>query len=205
MIPKRVIAVVFVVLLGLLVSGDWVQRLSRAEADMAENALLPVSEATEGQLRVVGKDGQPAGLCPLKTTRVTGNISGFMGRVDVVQVFTNPLKEKIEAIYVFPLPSGAAVDAMEMMVGTRKVVGEIKKREEARQIYENAKNAGQVASLLDQERPNIFTQSVANIMPGETVKVRISYIDTLNYDDGAYEFVFPMVVGPRFMPGAATG
>jgi Ca-activated chloride channel family protein len=94
---------------------------------------------------------------------------------------------------------------MTMRVGDRTVRGRIKRREEARAIYEAAKQAGNVTSLLDQERPNIFTQSVANIMPGEKVTIIISYIETLKYEDGSYQFVFPMVVGPRYIPGIPTG
>jgi len=81
----------------------------------------------------------------------------------------------------------------------------IKKREEAQKIYNEARNAGHTAALLNQERPNIFTQSVANIAPGANVKVEISYVETLKYEAGSYEFVFPMVVGPRYIPGNATG
>src|SRR4030095_503736 len=93
------------------------------------------------------------------------------------------------------------VDDMTMMVGNRTVRGKILPREEAQAVYDAAKSSGQVASLLDQERPNIFTQSVANILPGEQVKITISYVETLKYENGAYEFVFPMVVGPRYIPG----
>ena len=91
---------------------------------------------------------------------------------------------------------------MTMTVGSRVVRGKIMKREEARSVYETAKAAGKVASLLDQERPNIFTQAVANIMPGEKVVIEISYVETLKYEDGAYEFVFPMTVGPRYIPAS---
>jgi len=91
-----------------------------------------------------------------------------------------------------------------MVVGERTVRGKVLRREEAQAAYEAAKANGQVASLLDQERPNIFTQSVANILPGEQVKITISYVETLQYENGAYEFVFPMVVGPRYVPGAAV-
>ena len=123
----------------------------------------------------------------------------------VTQEFENPFKEKIEAVYAFPLPHNAAVDDMTMLVGDRTVRGKILRREEAEAVYEAAKSGGQVASLLNQERPNIFTQSVANIMPGEQIKITISYVETLKYEDGSYEFVFPMVVGPRYNPGSAIG
>ena len=160
---------------------------------------------TQGTLQVVDGSGQPKAICPLKHTDVKVEISGFLARVNVTQEFENPFKEKIEAVYVFPLPANAAVDDMTMVVGERTVRGKILRREEAQAVYDAAKSGGQVASLLNQERPNIFTQSVANILPGEKVRITISYVETLKYEAGSYEFSFPMVVGPRYMPGAATG
>ena len=156
---------------------------------------------TPGSLTVIDSSGKPKSLCPLKHTDVKAEISGFISRVVVTQQFENPFNEKIEAVYTFPLPQRAAVDDMTMIVGERTVRGKILPREQAQAVYEAAKSGGQVASLLDQERPNIFTQSVANILPGEQVKITISYVETLKYENGAYEFVFPMVVGPRYVPG----
>ena len=161
--------------------------------------------ATQGALQVVDSSGAPKALCPLKHTDVKAQISGFLSRVTVTQEFENPFKEKIEAVYTFPLPQNAAVDDMTMLVGNRTVRGKILRREEAEAVYEAAKNRGQTASLLNQERPNIFTQSVANILPGEQIKITITYVETLKYEEGSYEFVFPMVVGPRYIPGNATG
>jgi Ca-activated chloride channel family protein len=163
------------------------------------------SRSTQGALQIVDPEKGFVADCPLKHTDVKAEISGFISRVIVTQEFENPLKEKIEAVYTFPLPQNAAVDDMTMRVGDRTVRGRIKRREEASAIYEAARAAGNVASLLDQERPNIFTQSVANIMPGEKINVTISYVETLKYEDGSYEFVFPMVVGPRYIPGGAVG
>jgi Ca-activated chloride channel family protein len=161
---------------------------------------------TQGSLQVINSEkGTGDAECPLKHTDVKAEISGFLSRVVVTQEFENPFKDKIEAVYVFPLPQNAAVDDMTMRVGEHTIRGRIKRREEARAIYDAARAAGHVASLLDQERPNIFTQSVANIMPGEKVTVTISYVETLKYEDGSYEFVFPMVVGPRYIPGAPIG
>src|ERR1043165_3733067 len=157
---------------------------------------------TSGSLAVLDAEGKAKAMCPLKHTDVKAEISGFISRVVVTQQFENPFKEKIEAVYTFPLSQNAAVDDMTMIVGERTVRGKILPREEARLVYEAAKANGQVASLLDQERPNIFTQAVANILPGEQVKITISYVETLNYVNGAYEFVFPMVVGPRYIPGS---
>jgi Ca-activated chloride channel homolog len=165
----------------------------------------PAPGETPGSLGIVGKDGNIQGTCPLKHTEVRAGISGFLARVTVTQIFSNTATENIEAVYAFPLPQDAAVDDMTIQVGDRTVRGLIKRREDARAIYENAKRTGHVAALLDQERPNIFTQSVANILPGEQVTVTISYVETLRYEAGSYEFVFPMVVGPRYIPGQATG
>ncbi len=159
----------------------------------------------QGSLTIIEPDGSQGTGCPLEHTLVKAEISGFMARVEVTQTFTNPRKEKIEAVYTFPLSSNGAVDDMVMRVGDRIVRGAIKRREEARRIYERARDRGYTASLLDQERPNIFTQSVANIMPGEKVKITIRYGELLPYEDGAFTFVFPMVVGPRFIPGQPVG
>ena len=163
------------------------------------------SGQTPGSLGIVGKDGKIQGTCPLKHTEVRAGISGFLARVTVTQTFANTATQNIEAVYTFPLPQDAAVDDMTIQIGDRTVRGLIKRREEARAIYEKAKSTGHVAALLDQERPNIFTQSVANIVPGEQVTVTISYVETLRYEAGSYEFVFPMVVGPRYIPGQPTG
>jgi len=159
---------------------------------------------TQGGMRVVGEDGKPVLELPLKHTSVSASVSGYITRVNVTQTFQNPFKEKIEAVYVFPLPNRAAVDAMTMKIGDRVIIGEIKKREEAKAIYEKAKAEGHVAALLEQERPNIFTQSVANIEPGKEIEVIISYVEELKYERGHYQFVFPMVVGPRYIPGSPT-
>src|SRR5215210_3115726 len=160
---------------------------------------------TPGSLGAFSPRGRARGLCPLKHTDVRASVAGFLARVTVTQEFENPFEEKIEAVYTFPLPQAAAVDDMTMRVGERTVKGRIMRREEAGEVYRAARNAGQVASLLDQERPNVFTQSVANVMPGERVTVVISYVETLKYEAGTYEFTFPMVVGPRYIPGTPTG
>jgi Ca-activated chloride channel family protein len=141
---------------------------------------------------------------PLKHTDVSASVCGYIATVDVTQQYQNPFDSKIEAIYVFPLPHNAAVSEFVMTVGERKIRGIIREREQAEQIYNEAKSQGYVASLLTQERPNIFTQSVANIEPGKQIDINIKYFHTLAYVDGWYEFVFPMVVGPRFNPPGTT-
>ncbi len=156
---------------------------------------------TEGSLFASGKSGQ-LGMCPLKHTSVKADISGFLARVTVTQEFENSFTEPIEAVYTFPLSQNSAVDNMTLKIGERIIRGKIMKREEARKVYEQAKTEGKTASLLDQERANIFTQAVANILPNEKIIIEISYVETLKYEDGQYEFVFPMTVGPRYIPGS---
>lgn len=163
----------------------------------------PKSVATEklpavgGQLRLVNAKDE-ALFSTLNHTDVKAQISGGIALVTVEQQFSNPSKTPVEAVYTFPLPNDAAVNAMEFRVGNRRIVGEIKRREEARQIYDQAKSEGKRTALLDQERPNIFTQSVANVMPGDDLRVKISFVQRLNYKGGAYEWAFPTVVGPRY-------
>lgn len=182
------------------------KRISSASTvRQAPGLLNQFGKEDSGSLSAISPSGKPLGKCPLKHTDVKAEISGFVSRVKVIQQFQNPFPEKIEAVYTFPLSESGAVDEMLMKVGNRTIRGEIKKREEAREIYERAKAQGHTASLLDQERTNIFTQSVANIKPGETIEITISYVDLLPYEAGNFSFVFPTVVGPRFIPGQALG
>ncbi len=161
---------------------------------------------TQGTLQVLDPGGTPKAVCPLKHTEVKAEISGFLSRVTVTQQFENPFKEKIEAVYTFPLPQNAAVDDMTMLVGDETVRGKIlQARRGAGGLRSGQGRRPRWPACSTQERPNIFTQSVANILPGEQVKITISYVETLKYEDGSYEFVFPMVVGPRYVPGNATG
>ncbi|MBM4040882.1 MAG: VWA domain-containing protein [Planctomycetes bacterium] len=141
---------------------------------------------------------------PLKHTDVKAAISGYIATVEVTQRFHNPYSVKIEAVYVFPLPQNSAVNEFVMTVGERRIRGIIRERQEAEKIYYEARQQGYVASLMTQERPNIFTQRVANIEPGKQIDVNVLYFNTLAYVDGWYEFRFPMVVGPRFNPPGST-
>jgi len=141
---------------------------------------------------------------PLKHTDVKAAISGYIATVEVTQQFHNPYSVKIEAVYVFPLPQNSAVNEFVMTVGERRIRGIIRERQEAERIYYAARQQGYVASLMTQERPNIFTQRVANIEPGKQIDVNVLYFNTLAYVDGWYEFRFPMVVGPRFNPPGST-
>jgi Ca-activated chloride channel family protein len=153
---------------------------------------------TEGTLRT--RDGAEVVAVPLEHTEVKVRVDGFIADVEVDQRFSNPYKHKIEATYLFPLPAQSAVDGYELVTGGRTIKGEIKLKDDAKAVYTAARTRGYVAALLTQERPNLFTQAVANIEPGATVDVKLHYVQALGYDDGAYELVFPMVAGPRFVP-----
>ncbi len=191
-----------VILAALLVYfGGW----GRTTTPQVQAASNPPAASNGGELKMLGAQGQLLGICPLKHTDVSADISGYVGRIHVRQTFHNPSATKIEAVYVFPLPNDSAVDDMTMTVGARTIVGVVKPKEEARAAYEQAKQQGHVASLLDQQRPNIFTQNVANIEPGAEITVDISYVETLKYQDGTFEWVFPMVVGPRYNGGSPLG
>ncbi len=175
-----------------------VERPTGGEADSDEE--VPGSGA---MLAVRGEKEIPL---PLKHTAVQAEVSGYIATVSVTQQFHNPFDEKIEAKYIFPLPQNAAVNDFIMVIGERRIRGVIREREEAQQIYLEARRQGYTASLLTQERPNIFTQSVANIEPGKAIDVVMKYFNTLAYHDGRYSFVFPTVVGPRFNPpGTSDG
>jgi Ca-activated chloride channel homolog len=135
---------------------------------------------------------------PLKSTSAVVNVSGVISDVTVTQVYKNEGKKPIEALYVFPASTRAAVYGMKMTIGERTITAEIQKREAARQAYEKAKREGKSASLLEQNRPNVFQMNVANIMPGDEIKTELRYTELLVPTDGVYEFAYPTVVGPRY-------
>jgi len=191
-IPKTPAAALLMAFAAMLVAKKPV--VQQAKAD----------EISPWGLTGLTREGAVRGACPLKHTDVRVDISGPVARVVVTQDYENPYPEAIEAVYTFPLSQNSAVDDMTMSIGERVVKGKIKPREEARRIYEDAKARGQLAGLLDQERPNIFTQAVANIPPGAKVKIEIRYVESLSYEAGSYSFGFPMVVGPRYKADART-
>jgi len=134
-------------------------------------------------------------------TSFDARISGLAARVSVRQSFRNDGTEWVEGVYVFPLPDGAAVDHLRMHIGERIIEGEIREKEQAKKEYEEAKTGGRKASLVEQQRANLFTTSVANIAPGETVVVEIEYLETVRYDDGIFSLRFPLTLTPRYIPG----
>jgi Ca-activated chloride channel family protein len=183
----------FLTLFTVLLSGAWTSD-TRAEglspADMQSGSLL--FRMQEGYVTAT-----------LMNTDVTMNISGLVARVSVRQEFRNEGSEWVEGVYVFPLPDQAAVDRMRLHIGDRFIEGEIREKEQAKKEYEQAREQGKKASLVEQQRANLFTTSVANIAPGELVVVEIEYLEDMRYEDGTFSIRFPMTLTPRFIPGSA--
>ncbi|MEK0186283.1 VIT domain-containing protein, partial [Microcoleus anatoxicus] len=180
------------------------QLLARNEVNCRSDGYPPQSRCPVGGLFVPSQNPGTEKIFGLKQTQVKAKIAGNISRVEVVQKFENSFTEPLEAVYVFPLPDEAAVDDMEIKIGSRTIKSDIKRRDEALEIYEKARKQGKTAGFLEQERDNIFTQSLANIKPGEQIEVTIRYTESLKFEGGDYEFVFPMVVGPRYIPRNMT-
>lgn len=166
---------------------------------------MAVDQVQQGSLLLA--TGQPGRYLPAPAvkTDVRIRVSGVIARAQVTQRFHNPTGDWVEGVYVFPLPETAAVDSLRMVIGDRTIEGQIQEKEAAKQTYETAKQEGKKASLVEQQRPNIFTTWCANIGPQENVEVVISYQETVRYDQGVFSLRFPMVVGPRYTPCAASG
>lgn len=152
-----------------------------------------------GTLRAVSASGAPL---PLVHTTMDATVEGPVARVTVTQEFSNPHAEAIEAEYLFPLPGDAAVDAMELRVGARVIAGRVDTRRDARRTYESARRRGRAAALLEQERPGLFRQAVANIRPGERVSVRLRFVQTVPWREGQYELALPLRAGAPGAPAA---
>lgn len=187
------IAVMLMAFVALLVSfgTSW-------SATTEQASLLQPGDARSGTL-LLKDDGATTEAIRLGID-VDITVSGPTLRARVTQVFRNPTQDWVEATYVYPLATGGAVDTLKMVVGDRVIVGDIKERQQARVIYEEARRAGQKAALTEQERPNIFTNSVANIGPGETVLVQIEYQEPVHQSGNEYSLRLPLVVGPRYNP-----
>lgn len=187
------IAVMLVAFVALLVSfgTGW-------SATTEQASLLQPGDARSGSL-LLKEDGAATEAIRLGTD-VDITVSGPTLRARVTQVFRNPTRDWVEATYVYPLATNGAVDTLKMVVGDRVIVGDIKERQQARVVYEQARSAGQKAALTEQERPNIFTNSVANIGPGETVLVQIEYQEPVHQSGNEYSLRLPLVVAPRYNP-----
>ncbi len=174
-------------------------------------AIVPAMEWRVGEAVSLNELGGPDCLwrrgdalipLPLLATEVELTVTGPILRGKLNQRFLNAADEVIEAVYVFPLPEGAAVHAMELLVGERRIVAEIKEKAEARRRYEAARVEGRRAALVEQERPNLFTTSVANILPGEEVAVKLTYSQELEFADGRFGLHFPLTFTPRYLPAS---
>lgn len=166
----------------------------------ANVSFVKLNDMQHGGLLLKGKEPGKFVEAPALATDVDIEVTGPIGRTRVTQRFENPSDGWVEGVYVFPLPDNAAVDTLKMVIGDKVIEGEIKPKVEARRIYEEARDAGQRASLVEQERPNLFTNSVANIGPGETVIIQIEYQETIRQSNSTFSLRFPMVVAPRYNP-----
>ncbi len=173
-----------------------------AVEDMALPRVEKLSDLQSGQLVFRAENGQYLNS-PNVDTDVVIEVSGLLARVTVSQSFFNPTTQWQEGLYVFPLPETAAVDHLRMRVGERVIEGEIKPKQQARKLYEQAKSSGQRASLIEQQRPNMFTSSVANIAPNDKITVVIEYQQTISQNQSEFSLRFPMAITPHYIPGKA--
>ena len=171
-----------------------------AHAVFASARLVTPNDMTAGSLLLKSNEQGKYIAAPAVASDYTVTISGPTGRTVVTQQFYNPSESWVEGVYVFPLPENSAVDTLKIVSGTRVIVGEVKEKQEAKVIYEEAKNQGEAAALLEQDRPNMFTNSVANIGPHEKVLVQIEYQQTIAQSGGTYDLRLPLVVAPRYNP-----
>ncbi|MBO1270077.1 marine proteobacterial sortase target protein [Shewanella sp. 4t3-1-2LB] len=185
-----------VLLFNLLTSVSAIASTQSPE-DMVLNPEWPGAGTLEWQ-----GDNTNNNIAPGLKTDVNMQVSGLTNRVTVTQHYTNHSEQWLNGRYLFPLPENAAVDSLQMKIGERLIAGQIKPRKEARQIYEQAKADGKRASLLSQQRPNLFTAEVANLGPGQTLEIRFSYQQALDYRDGQFNLRFPMTLTPRYIPAA---
>ncbi|MDO6424840.1 marine proteobacterial sortase target protein [Saccharophagus degradans] len=160
-------------------------------------------EPASGQLTLVDATGNSLNALHL-STHVDMQINGLIAKVTVEQAFTNNSDEWREGVYVFPLDEQAAVNAMEMVIGDRRIKGEIKEKAVAEKIYQQAKAEGKKASLVSQQRPNLFTQKVANIPPRETISVSLTYTQRVGYSSGQFGLRFPLTLTQRYIPNGAN-
>jgi Ca-activated chloride channel family protein len=201
-LPRLVKLVLFVVMQGIaaILVGFAALFISFEPVWSAESPTFAIPGDVRSGSLLLKTDGDGASEATRLGIDVDLTVSGPTVRARVTQIFKNPTQNWVEATYVCPLPEGGAVDTLKMVIGDRVVVGEIKERQQARVIYEQARQNGQKAALTEQQRPNIFTNAVANIGPGETVLVQIEYQEPVHQSGDTFSFRVPMVVGPRYNP-----
>lgn len=193
---------VWIALVSLIPLLQWThaaaQLVSRNTAGMEQADSPESTDKTLSPYFFVKSDDPSLDELPLKSTSAEVEIAGVIANIKITQVYKNEGKKALEAIYVFPASTRAAVYGMKMTIGDRTITAQIQKREEARAAYEKAKQEGKSASLLEQQRPNVFQMNVANILPGDEIKTELQYTELIALSDGIYEFVYPTVVGPRY-------
>src|SRR5512139_3666233 len=182
---NKVFLSLILAMLLLIASGAQGQSMEEANKTLSPYFFVKSDDAGVDQL-------------PLKSTSADVKVVGVIANVIVTQVYKNEGKKPLEAIYIFPASTRAAVYGMKMTIGKRTIIAKIHERKEARRQYEEARQQGKSASLLEQQRPNVFQMNVANILPGDVIQVELKYTELLVPTDGIYEFVYPTVVGPRY-------
>jgi Ca-activated chloride channel family protein len=201
--PAPTFSVTYVMLFLLLL---FFTGIAIAADDIASPTASPkkaqsLNDVQSGQLLIRDRDNNSLYSSLLLSSDAHFNITGLMAHVSIKQNFKNDTDNYVEAIYVFPLPETAAVNRLVMQIGARRIEGKIKEKAQAKRIYNQAKTAGKKASLMSQQRPNMFTTSIANIAPGETVSVELDYVQNVDYKDATFSLRFPMTITPRYIPG----
>ncbi len=176
-----------------------------AYAQQPRDGTVSKAEVSSGSLLLQSSTPGRYVEAPLVAADIKMDIAGPIIRTKLTQRFTNPTEQWVEGVYAFPLPEGAAVDTLKIVIGDRFIEGDIKERQEARVIYEQAAASGQRAGLVEEERPNLFTTSLANIGPGETVAIQIEFQDKARLDNGVWSTRFPLVIAPRYSPKPTFG
>jgi len=170
-------------------------------AQESKEQLISFNQVNAGRLLFQTDNKQYYQPALLLKTDVSMEVNGMLAKVNVRQHFKNTSNQWVEGTYVFPLPENAAVNKMRIQIGERIIKGTIKEKKEARVIYQKARAAGKRASLVEQERPNLFTNSISNIAPDTKIIVDISYLQKVSYNKGEFQLRFPMTITPRYIPG----
>lgn len=193
-----VVLAVVVAAIGAEVSAQEVS--SKIDAGQAAE-MITLDDVKAGELLFVGRGAGRYTPSVHIASRVKMVVRGLVAEVQLQQEFKNTSDSWQEAIYALPMPEQAAVAGLEIQLGERVIVGKVRERGQAAKIYKAARAAGKRAALLEQQRPNLFTNKVANIAPGETIQVNIRYLQPVAYDGGAFSLRMPTTLTPRYIPG----
>jgi Ca-activated chloride channel family protein len=175
---------------------------SQSQAATIDSEVLSEGQQRAGQLFFSDLKASQTSSALLLNSAVDFKISGMIAHVTLQQNFKNQTSNWVEGKYMFPLPDKAAVKHLKMTVGSRVIIGKIEEKSVAKEIFQKAVTSGKIASLVEQQRPNMFTTHIANIPPGETIEVELEYLQTVHYDSGNFSLRFPMTITPRYNPGA---